>query len=122
MNYKNVEEVSKQRIALVNEITSITLTVSASDSKEDFNAKVRMIDDLQAQLDALPSLEDAGAVPAKLGRPTIVDNGKSRTVKITLSAEDWERLDGLVASGKLSSMGGYFRDLHDSSFSELLIF
>lgn len=122
MNYKNVEEVSKQRMALVNEIMSISVTVSPADTKTEFNTKMKLIDDLKVQLEALPTLEEAGQEPVKMGRPTVVDNAKSRTVKITLSAEDWDHIDTLVAQGKAPSVAGYFRSLNDSSFSETLIF
>lgn len=49
------------------------------------------------------------------GRPKI---GKGRGVKITLPEKEWDRVESLIKEGHASSIGDYFRQLHEAQWEE----
>ncbi|GAC43010.1 predicted transcriptional regulator [Paenibacillus popilliae ATCC 14706] len=51
------------------------------------------------------------------GRKRLSDNSLKRVLSITMSADEWERIDNLIAQGFFESKSEYFRKLHESQFA-----
>lgn len=46
------------------------------------------------------------------GRPLIVEDGIRKSLTVTLSKSEWERIDSLIAEGRFTGKSQYFRRLH----------
>jgi len=50
------------------------------------------------------------------GRKPLYEGNLKRVVSVTMPADEWERIDELIAEGLFESKSDYFRKLHEAQF------